>query len=153
MATHSSILAWRIPGRREPGGLPSMGSQRVGHNWSDLAAEGEEKEKRAQNLFEETIAESFPNLGKETGIQVQETQRIPNKMKPRKSTPNTAKLKWQNLKIKGKSNAAKKATAYVKYICIQVHICALNTYTHVYTGYVKYVHRHTHTQTFHKYIN
>ena len=38
MATHSSILAWRIPGTGEPGGLPSMGSQRVGHNWSDLAA-------------------------------------------------------------------------------------------------------------------
>ena len=32
MATHSSILAWRIPGMVEPGGLPSMGSHRVGHN-------------------------------------------------------------------------------------------------------------------------
>ena len=32
MATHSSVLAWRIPGTREPGGLPSMGSQRVGHD-------------------------------------------------------------------------------------------------------------------------
>ena len=39
MATHSSVLAWRIPGTGEPGGLPSMGSHRVGHNWSDLAAE------------------------------------------------------------------------------------------------------------------
>ena len=38
MATHSSALAWRIPGTREPGGLPSMGSHRVGHDWSDLAA-------------------------------------------------------------------------------------------------------------------
>ena len=38
MATHSSILAWRITGMAEPGGLPSMGSHRVGHNWSDLAA-------------------------------------------------------------------------------------------------------------------
>ena len=38
MATHSSILAWRIPGMGEPGGLPSMGSHRVGHEWSDLAA-------------------------------------------------------------------------------------------------------------------
>ena len=38
MATHSSILAWRIPGTAEPGGLPSMGSHRVEHNWSDLAA-------------------------------------------------------------------------------------------------------------------
>ena len=39
MATHSSVLAWRIPGTGEPGGLPSMGSHRVGHDWSDLAAE------------------------------------------------------------------------------------------------------------------
>ena len=37
MATHSSILAWRIPGTGEPGGLPSMGSHRVGHDRSDLA--------------------------------------------------------------------------------------------------------------------
>ena len=38
MATHSSVLAWRIPGTGEPSGLLSMGSHRVGHNWSDLAA-------------------------------------------------------------------------------------------------------------------
>ena len=38
MATHSSVLAWRIPGTGEPGGLPSMGSYRVGQDWSDLAA-------------------------------------------------------------------------------------------------------------------
>ena len=38
MATHSSVLAWRIPGTGEPGGLPSMGSHRVGHDLSDLAA-------------------------------------------------------------------------------------------------------------------
>ena len=38
MATHSSVLAWRIPGIGEPGGLPSLGSHRFGHDWSDLAA-------------------------------------------------------------------------------------------------------------------
>ena len=38
MITHSSVLAWRIPGTREPGELPSTGSHRVGHDWSDLAA-------------------------------------------------------------------------------------------------------------------
>ena len=38
MATHSSVLAWRIPGTGEPGELPSMGSYRVGHDWSNLAA-------------------------------------------------------------------------------------------------------------------
>ena len=38
MATHSSVLAWRIPGTGEPGGLPSVGSYRVGHDRSNLAA-------------------------------------------------------------------------------------------------------------------
>ena len=38
MANHVSVLAWRIPGTGEPGGLPSMGLHRVGHDWSDLAA-------------------------------------------------------------------------------------------------------------------
>ena len=38
MATHYSVLVWRIPGTGEPGGLPSMGLHRVGHDWSDLAA-------------------------------------------------------------------------------------------------------------------
>ena len=38
MATHSSVLVWRIPGTEEPNGLLSMGSHRVGHDWSDLAA-------------------------------------------------------------------------------------------------------------------
>ena len=38
MANHSSVLAWRIPGTGQVGGLPSMGSHRVGHDRSDLAA-------------------------------------------------------------------------------------------------------------------
>ena len=38
MATHSSVLAWRIPGTGEPGGLPSTGLHRVRHDWSNLAA-------------------------------------------------------------------------------------------------------------------
>ena len=38
MAPHSSVLAWRIPGTGKPGGLLSVGSHRVGHDWSDLAA-------------------------------------------------------------------------------------------------------------------
>ena len=44
MATHSSVLAWRIPGMGEPGGLLPMGSHRVGHDWSDLAAAAEKKQ-------------------------------------------------------------------------------------------------------------
>ena len=38
MATHSSVLAWRIPGMGKHGGLPSLGSHRIRHDWSDLAA-------------------------------------------------------------------------------------------------------------------
>ena len=41
MATHSSVLAWRIPGMGKPGGLLSMGSHRVEHDWCDLAAAGQ----------------------------------------------------------------------------------------------------------------
>ena len=53
MATHSSVLAWRIPGMAEPRGLPSMGSHRVRHDWSNLAA-AFLPEQRA-NYFQETI--------------------------------------------------------------------------------------------------
>ena len=62
MATHSSVLAWRIPGTEEPDGLPSMGSHRVGHDWSDLAAAAEElkdKQTEMSNITtnEKSIAE------------------------------------------------------------------------------------------------
>ena len=52
MATHSSVLAWRIPGTGEPGGLPSVGSHRVGHDWSDLAAAAAEYIMRNAGLDE-----------------------------------------------------------------------------------------------------
>ena len=53
MATHSNILAWRIPGTEEPGGLPSMGSHRVGHDWSSLAAAAtDSKVQRARECAE-----------------------------------------------------------------------------------------------------
>ena len=48
MATYSSVLAWRIPGMAEPGGLLSMGSHRVGHDWSDLAGGTSGKESTCQ---------------------------------------------------------------------------------------------------------
>ena len=51
MAAHSSILAWRIPGTGEPGGLPSMGSHRVGHDWSDLAAVAAGKKLRRKAML------------------------------------------------------------------------------------------------------
>ena len=45
MAAHSSVLAWRIPGTGEPGGLPPLGSHRVGHDWGNLAAAAIQKRK------------------------------------------------------------------------------------------------------------
>ena len=51
MVAHSSVLAWRIPGMGEPGGLLSMGSRRVGHDWSDLAAAAEPLLLESYNIF------------------------------------------------------------------------------------------------------
>ena len=69
MATHSSVLAWRIPGTGEPGGLPSMGSHRVGHNWSNLAAAfgckhnfGREMEKRELQHLNGCMLQGFPRI-------------------------------------------------------------------------------------------
>ena len=56
MATHSSVLAWRIPGTVEPDGLLSMGSHRVGHDWSDLAA--------AAAAFMVRLSQPFPPASK-----------------------------------------------------------------------------------------
>ena len=50
MATHSSALAWRIPGMGEPGGLPSLGLHRVGHDWTDLAAAAAETSKFSNKI-------------------------------------------------------------------------------------------------------
>ena len=55
MATHSSVLAWKIPGMEEPGGLPSMGLHRVGHDWSNLAAAA------AAFLYLPLMQSSLPN--------------------------------------------------------------------------------------------
>ena len=54
-ATHSSVLAWRIPATGEPGGLPSVGSNRVGHDWSDLAAAAVLKKNSIYSILNMTI--------------------------------------------------------------------------------------------------
>ena len=55
MATHSSVLAWRIPGTGEPGGLPSIGSHRVGHDWGDLAAAAIARKGEMKLKFQEMV--------------------------------------------------------------------------------------------------
>ena len=65
MATHSSILAWGIPWTKEPGGLQSMGSQRVRHDRSDLApmqVQGAQKRVEKENYFL-TINKSLKDTG------------------------------------------------------------------------------------------
>ena len=76
MATHSSVLAWRIPWTEKPGGLQSVGSRRVGYDWGNLAAEEEEEKKEYKKIFEENIVENFPSMEKEIVNQVQEVQSL-----------------------------------------------------------------------------
>ena len=64
MATHSSVLVWRIPGTEEPGGLPSMGSHRVRHDSSDSSSSSSRylsREKPSPNTLQ-IIAASLPSL-------------------------------------------------------------------------------------------
>ena len=61
MATHSSVLAWRIPGTGEAGGLPSMGSHRVGHDRSDLAAAADAGEGNTGKLSPSSMPPVFVN--------------------------------------------------------------------------------------------
>ena len=78
MATHSSVLAWRIPGTGEPGGLLSLGSHRVGHDWSDLVAaaaagtlkivESQKKKKKKKDVYGKVDIEVVPNAAFERMI-------------------------------------------------------------------------------------
>ena len=61
VATHSSVHVWRIPGMAEPGGLPSTGSHRVGHDWSDLAAV-------AAAFFMVQLSHPYMTTGKTTAL-------------------------------------------------------------------------------------
>ena len=64
MAAHSSVLAWRIPGTGELGGLPSMESHRIGHDYSDLAAAAAEGKESACNTGD---LGSIPGSGRSPG--------------------------------------------------------------------------------------
>ena len=67
MATHSRVLAWRIPGTGEPGGLPSMGSHRVGHDWSGLVAAAGVVRNPLANAGDERDMGLIPGLGRSPG--------------------------------------------------------------------------------------
>ena len=71
-------------------------------------AEGEEREKGTENIFQEIIAENFPNMGKEPLTQIQEAQQVPYKINPRRNTPRHILI--QLTKIKDKEKMLKTAT-------------------------------------------
>ena len=75
MSTHSSVLVWRIPGTGEPGGLPSLGSLRVGFDWSDLAAAVFHSEK-AMAPHSSTLAWTIPWLEEPGGLQSMGSLRV-----------------------------------------------------------------------------
>ena len=64
--------------------------------------EEEEKKKGTEKVFEETIVENFPNMGKEIANQVQEAQRVPYRINPRINTPRHILMKLSKIKYKGK---------------------------------------------------
>ena len=62
--------------------------------------EGEEEKQETENLFEKIMKENFPNLAKEIDIQVQEAQRVPNKLDPKRTTPRHIIIKMPKVKDK-----------------------------------------------------
>ena len=62
--------------------------------------EGEEEKQDVENLFEKIMKENFPNLAKEIDIHIQEAQRVPNKMNPRRLTPRHIIIKMSGVKDK-----------------------------------------------------
>ena len=62
--------------------------------------EEEERDKRPKKVFEEIIVKNFPNMGKEIATQVQETQRVPGRINPRKNTPRHTIIKLTKIKDK-----------------------------------------------------
>ena len=66
------------------------------------APEGEEREKGPEKIFEEIIVENFPNMGKEIATQVQEGQRVPYRINPRRNTPRHIVIKLAKIKDKEK---------------------------------------------------
>ena len=73
--------------------------------------EEEDKEKDHEKILEELIVENFPKMGKETITQVQETQRVPNRINPRQNTPRHILIKLTKVKHKKKNIKSSKGKA------------------------------------------
>ena len=77
--------------------------------------EGEKREKGPKKIFEEIIVKNFPNMGKEIAIQVQEAQRVPGRINPRRKTPRQIVIKLTKIKDKEKLLTAKREKQQITY--------------------------------------
>ena len=76
--------------------------------------EGEEEKQEIENLSEKIRKENFPNLAKEIDIQVQDAQRVSNKLDPRRSTPRHIIIKTPRLKTENLKSSKKKRDSYLQ---------------------------------------
>ena len=88
----------------------------------DRVPEGEEREKGPEKIFEEIIAENFPNMGKETVTQVQEAQRVPYKINPRRNMPRNTVIKLTEIKNKEKILKATREKQQITYKGIPIRL-------------------------------
>ena len=77
--------------------------------------EGEEREKETEKIFQEIIAENFPNMGKESLTQIQEAQQVPYKINPRRNTPRHILIKQNKIKDKEKTLKAAREKKQITY--------------------------------------
>ena len=86
--------------------------------------EGEEEEQEIENLFRKIMKENFPNFVKEINIEVQETQRVPNKVDPKRSTPRHIIIKMPKVKDKERILKAAREKETVTYKEVPVRLSA-----------------------------
>ena len=86
--------------------------------------QGEEEEQEIENLFEKIMKENFPNLMKEIDIQVQEAQRVPNKLYPKRTTPRHIIIKMQKLKKDRENLKSSKRKQRITYKGIPIRLSA-----------------------------
>ena len=86
--------------------------------------EDEEKEKGYEKIFEEITVENFPNMGKEIATQVQETQRVPYRINPRRNTPRHILIKLTKIKFKEKILKAAREKQQITYKGIPIRLSA-----------------------------
>ena len=86
--------------------------------------EGEEREKGPKKIFEEMIVENFPNMGKETATQVQEAQRVPYKINPRRNMQRHIVIKLAKIKDKEKLLKAVREKQQIIYMGTPIRLTA-----------------------------